>query len=172
MRTIQIALIAALTMVSAVNAELNQYLSDKLTRVEKSAIQKVESPTAPQKFYAFYETASWCGPCQAFTPTLVRFYEVYKEIYGDQFELVVLSYDRSDEKMIKYATEKKMSFPHLDRSQVSAFETAYPITGQNLPNLIITDVKGRPLKSAYDSKGNYVGPEVAMNFLKTQLEKK
>ena len=71
--------------------------------------------TSPEKIevLAFYSSASWCGPCHAFTPDLIRAYESLKRKY-DNFELVLLSSDRDRASWEGYVTEYKMPFPALD----------------------------------------------------------
>ena len=59
---------------------------------------------------AFYSSASWCGPCHAFTPELAREYKSLKRKY-DNFELVLLSGDDEKRDWEEYVKEYKMPFP-------------------------------------------------------------
>ena len=70
---------------------------------------------SPEKIevIAFYSSASWCGPCHAFTPNLSRAYESLKKKY-DNFELVLLSADQDKGAWEEYVKEYRMPFPVLD----------------------------------------------------------
>ena len=50
----------------------------------------------PTEYYLFYYTASWCPPCQAFTPDLVKFYEKNKDA---RFEIVLVTSDNDEDAM-------------------------------------------------------------------------
>lgn len=52
---------------------------------------------------ALYFSAHWCPPCRGFTPLLKEFYD---EITADEnFEIIFISFDRSDEDLQKYLDE-------------------------------------------------------------------
>ena len=51
-----------------------------------------------------YYSASWCPPCKAFTPELVNFHNELKKRKA-QFEVVFLSFDKSEEEMMEYMEE-------------------------------------------------------------------
>ncbi|MCP9262253.1 Nucleoredoxin [Dirofilaria immitis] len=55
-----------------------------------------------QKVVALYFAAHWCPTCRRFTPTLKEF---YKELNDDQFEIVFVSLDRSEEDLDTYLKE-------------------------------------------------------------------
>ena len=46
-------------------------LKDDLVILKDGRFENHDHDT-PEKYYMFYYTASWCGPCVAFTPTLVK----------------------------------------------------------------------------------------------------
>ena len=48
-------------------------LDGNLVKLEGKSLKKFEQTKRPEKYYVFYYTASWCGPCQQFTPSLVEF---------------------------------------------------------------------------------------------------
>lgn len=62
---------------------------------------------------AIYSSASWCGPCHAFTPDLSSAYKSLKRKY-DNFELVLLTADREKEAWEDYVKEYKMPFPSVN----------------------------------------------------------
>ncbi len=108
-------------------------LDDKILKAHKLA-QK------PKKYYIFYYTASWCGPCRAFTPELVKFYNEHK---NENFELVLISADRDEKSMQAYAEQNKMPWPHLKFNQLGAFNNTYNHGVQGIPSVIVCDLEGK-----------------------------
>ena len=123
----------------------------------------------PSKYYLFYYSASWCGPCHKFTPSLVDFYNKNKP-GNNEFELILVTSDSSDDDMDQYAAEFKMPWPHLKLSKVEKFKKEFNHPGTGIPNLVLTDTQGKLLKTSYEG-ATYVGPAVVMNYLGTLLKK-
>lgn len=123
----------------------------------------------PTKYYLFYYTASWCPPCQKFTPSLVDFYDK-KKPGNDEFEIILITSDSDEEAMEKYAADKKMTWPHLKLSKTEGFKKTFKHPGRGIPNLVLTDVTGKLLKTSYDGD-NYLGPNVVMTHLESLLQK-
>lgn len=117
----------------------DKLLDGNLVALDGRSLKSVRDLEKPQKYYVFYYTASWCGPCQAFTPSLVDFYNEHKT---DNFELVLISSDRDERSMTTYAQEKKMPWPQLRLSRTERFEkaTEHGVTG--IPSLIVCDLEG------------------------------
>uniref|UniRef100_A0A914H9Y4 Thioredoxin domain-containing protein n=1 Tax=Globodera rostochiensis TaxID=31243 RepID=A0A914H9Y4_GLORO len=57
------------------------------------------------KVVALYFSAHWCPPCRNFTPLLKQFYEQVKKMPDASFEIVFVSFDRSEDVMHKYLAE-------------------------------------------------------------------
>jgi nucleoredoxin len=87
----------------------------------------------------FYYTASWCGPCRAFTPELVKFYNEHK---NENFELVLISSDRDEKSMEAYAEKNKMPWPHLKFDQLGAFKGKFNHGVRGIPSVIVCDLEG------------------------------
>lgn len=100
---------------------------------ESGAIEK------PRKYYIFYYTASWCGPCQKFTPSLVKWYNENK---NGNFEIFLISADRGKEAMESYAKSKKMPWPHLKMGQLPAFRNEFQHGVRGIPALIVCERDG------------------------------
>lgn len=95
----------------------------------------VSSSDLKDKYLMLYFSASWCPPCQAFTPKLS---ETYKKLKAqrDDFELVFVSSDRDQGAFDEY--HKKMSFcalPFEERGVKTAFSKKYDVSG--IPTLIM-----------------------------------
>ena len=56
----------------------DEALDGNLVILDGKRLKKHELASKPTKYYLFYYTASWCPPCQAFTPSLVKFYKANK----------------------------------------------------------------------------------------------
>lgn len=67
----------------------------------------VSSLLGEGKILGLYFSAHWCGPCRAFTPNLVKFYESFKETNtGDEeLEIVFVSSDRDEVAFEEYYKE-------------------------------------------------------------------
>ncbi len=98
---------------------------------------------------AFYSSASWCPPCQAFSPDLVRKYKSLKRKY-DNFELVLLSADRNREDWEGYLKDHKMPFPSVEFGKPFGSLGSGKNTN-GIPNILIKSADGKVLDDA--SKG-------------------
>lgn len=144
-------------------------LDGNLVKLSGKSLKSFKDFQKPTKYYLFYYTASWCGPCHKFTPSLVEFYDKYKP--GNQeFEIVLITSDSDEESMEEYAAEMKMQWPQLKLSKAEKFKKEFKHPGGGIPNLVLTDLQGNLIKTSYEGK-NYVGPTVVMNHLATLLKK-
>lgn len=123
----------------------------------------------PTKYYLFYYTASWCPPCQKFTPSLVDFYD-QKKPGNDEFEIILITSDSDEEAMEGYAADKKMAWPQLKLSKAEGFKKTFKHPGDGIPNLVLTDVSGKLLKTSYEGD-TYLGPGVVVTHLRSLLQK-
>jgi nucleoredoxin len=95
----------------------------------------VSSDCLNGKFVAFYFSASWCPPCQGFTPQLG---ETYKSIVasGQEFEIIFVSSDRSEDEFKQYY--QKMPFaalPFENRAKKDELSEHFGVEG--IPTLVI-----------------------------------
>ena len=115
-------------------------LDGKLVKLSGKSLKKFELTERPKKYYVFYYTASWCGPCQQFTPSLVKFYEKHK---SDQFEIVLITSDDDEDSMENYAAQKKMPWPQLKLKDVSDFKKEFKHGVKGIPSVIVCDLEGK-----------------------------
>lgn len=95
-----------------------------------------------KKYVGVYVSASWCGPCRAFTPELV---ELYKE-YERDLEIVLIGADRSQDEVFKYARDHGM--PWLVAKQGAAangYMTRHGVRG--IPDFRLFDKNGKLLEA-------------------------
>lgn len=118
----------------------DEVLDRNLVMLDGKKLKKHELAAKPTKLYVFYYTASWCPPCQAFTPSLVDFYNKNK---NENFELVLITSDDSEDDMEKYASDKKMPWPQLKQSKAAAFKKKFAHGVRGIPAVIVCDLEGK-----------------------------
>lgn len=141
----------------------DEILEGNLEKLDGKSLKRYSLENKPTKYYLFYYTASWCGPCQKFTPSLVKFYDENKPS-SDEFEIILITSDRDDDAMEGYAKSKGMNWPHLKLSKVKKFKKEFHHPGRGIPNLVLTDLEGNLIKTSYVGK-NYIGPTAVMDHL-------
>jgi nucleoredoxin len=117
-------------------------LDGKLVKLNGKSLKSLKDFQKPAKFYVFYYTASWCGPCHQFTPSLVEF---YKENKNENFEIVLISSDKEENAMEEYAAEKEMPWPQLKFDQVDDFKKDFKHGVAGIPSVIVCDLAGKNL---------------------------
>ena len=90
---------------------------------------------------ALYFSASWCRPCQQFTPMLAKFYQEMNK-KGKPFEVIWISQDRSTEEFAAYY--QKMPWLALPveaiQDKLQSLSATYKVKG--IPHLVILDEDG------------------------------
>jgi nucleoredoxin len=157
---------AAATAASA--SVFDDILDGNLVSLQGKSLKRCDDATKPTKYYLFYYTASWCGPCQKFTPSLVEFYDTHKP-KSDAFEVVLITSDSDEGDMESYAKDKQMKWPQLKLSKVEKFRKEFKHPGGGIPNLVLTDLQGKIIKASYEGT-EYTGPAVVMNHLGSLLK--
>jgi nucleoredoxin len=115
-----------------------------------------DAPLANTKYFAVYFSASWCGPCRAFTPDLVTWYNQNKPKHPE-FELVFVSSDTDENSMEAYMAGDKMPWPALKYSKIKSNKSLRQYAGRGIPCLVFVDAEGKVLSNSYEG-ANYVGP--------------
>ena len=157
-----LALLSTSTLAHA--QELAPQLSNRLVSLNGKRTQPLaDDPVKDAKYIALYYSAGWCGPCRAFTPELVKFYNENKaKIPG--FELVFMSRDRSEPEMEQYMAEMSMPWPALRFSAVRTSTNLLKYAGPGIPCLVLLNEKGEVLSHSYDGPKN-LGPGKVMGDL-------
>lgn len=138
-------------------------LKGKLVAVDGKRVGKYEMASEP-KFYAFYFSASWCGPCKEFTPKLVEFYNSSEGKKKD-FEVIFVSRDNNEKAMEDYMAKDKMPWPAITYRQLDRLKKVQEFSGRGIPCLVFVDAEGNVVSHSYEGT-NYVGPSKSWTILK------
>ncbi len=153
-------------------AAIPKALDGKLVKFDGKKLASfdlAESEDGAPDFYAVYYSASWCGPCKAFTPDLVKFYKAQKR-RTPNFEIIFVSSDRSEEDMEAYMDEDKMEWPALEFKEKAKTKEITKYAGRGIPCLVVIDPAGEVLSDSYVD-GQYRGPRAVLKELEDMLKK-
>jgi nucleoredoxin len=125
-----------------------------------------DAPLANAKYFGVYFSAEWCGPCKAFTPKLVSWYNEFKPKHPE-FELLFVSNDHDEASMENYMATDKMPWPAVKFSKLRNAKSLTKLGGSGIPCLVLIDADGKVLSHSYEGK-TYVGPnKVLADITKT-----
>lgn len=131
-----------------------------LSKSGKSTQRFDDASLANTKYFAVYFSAHWCGPCRAFTPDLVQWYQAQKPKHPE-FELIFVSSDHDEKAMEEYMAGEKMPWPALKYSKVRTNKSLRSLAGRGIPCLVLIDADGKVLSHSYEGQ-TYVGPRKVM----------
>lgn len=117
----------------------DEVLKGNLQKLSGRSLKSFKEPLAASKYFIFYYTASWCGPCHQYTPELVDFYKSKK---NPNFEIIVITGDTDEAAMEEYAKESKMPWLFLEMKKVETFEKNFPHKVTGIPSVITCDFEG------------------------------
>jgi nucleoredoxin len=153
------------TEAAATKSIFGDMLKGKLVAVDGKRVGKYEMAAEP-KFYAFYFSASWCGPCKEFTPKLVEFYNASEGKKKD-FEVIFVSRDNDEKAMEEYMAKDKMPWPAITYRHLDRLKKVQEFSGKGIPCLVLVDAEGNVVSHSYEGT-NYVGPYKVMDDIKTK----
>ena len=113
--------------------------------------------------FALYYGASWCGPCHAFSPQLIKYVnEVGPK--NPKLMVVLISSDEKDADMLKYMTEQKMPWPAVSMAEMNKSPLLSSQIKGAIPQFVIMDRGGKVLADCYTAR-QYVGPQQPLRTL-------
>jgi nucleoredoxin len=118
----------------------DKILDGNLVKLEGKSLKRADV-TMPSKYYAFYYSASWCGPCHQFTPSLVEFYNKTKP-GNDKFEIFLVTCDQEEKAMEGYVKEMKMPWPVIKLAKAQKFQKEFKHDVKGIPEIVVCDPKG------------------------------
>ena len=107
--------------------------------------KKVKPELASKEYIVLYYSASWCPPCQKFTPDLVKYYNEMKKAKGSKmpFEVILVTSDRSENAMLGYMKSKKMPWPAIDFGKESKIDVVKKNSPRGIPYIAVLDKDGK-----------------------------
>ena len=102
---------------------------------EEIAVSKLKG-----KMVGIYFSASWCPPCRAFTPQLVKFYNQVAKKNG--LVIVFASWDKSETDMMEYMKKDSMPFFAVPYGSPVRNELKYKLKITAIPTLVIFGKEG------------------------------
>ncbi|MEW6712461.1 MAG: TlpA disulfide reductase family protein, partial [Candidatus Riflebacteria bacterium] len=100
--------------------------------------------------------ATWCPPCRAEVPNIVK---AYKEYNPKGFEIVGISFDESREKFDEYIKENAMPWPQYFDGKGWQNEVGPTYGIQSIPAMYLLDKEGKVVTS--DLRGEKLEAELA-----------
>lgn len=116
---------------------------------------KVSDYVKKNKFTLIDFWASWCGPCRAEMPTVVKAYSNY---HKKGFEVVGVSFDNNKAAWVKAIKSLKLPWPHMS-----------DLKGWNCAAAPIYNVKGIPANVLVDKNGTIVAKDLRGEDLLNKL---
>ena len=101
--------------------------------------QKVSADVLEGKLIGLYFSASWCGPCRAFTPSLIKFRDNHK----DMFEVILVGADGSTKAQANYMRKYKMPWLAMKNQSPEAIKISKSLGVPHIPYLVILDSDGK-----------------------------
>lgn len=90
------------------------------------------------KIVGLYFSAHWCPPCRAFSPKLVEF----RDAHADEFEVVFISSDKTEEAQFEYMKEVKMNWYTVKHKSGPAMAASGKYGVRSIPTLVILSPSG------------------------------
>eukprot|EP00903_Cladosiphon_okamuranus_P014365 g13337.t1 len=132
---------SALASPAVLNAFLSSQMPGKLVGKGKASLSR---DVLAGKIVAFYFSASWCGPCRAYTPKLAALYNRAKAQHK-AFEVVFVSLDGDEDSMHRY--HAGMPWPAVPYEEPFREDFASSKGVNSVPRLIVTGRRGQELAS-------------------------
>ncbi|KRX19420.1 Nucleoredoxin-like protein 2, partial [Trichinella nelsoni] len=130
-----------LTHILSMQQRMAEQLEGKtLMKVSNGQSSKVNaSEHLKNKVVALYFSAHWCPPCRSFTPVLKDFYE---EVGDKDFEVIFVSFDRSEADLATYLNEAHGDWCYLPFGDPLIRELSELYNVQGIPALIVIKPSG------------------------------
>lgn len=122
----------------AVTAQAAPVVTDYLNK----ATFLTGKPIEDAQYYIYLYSASWCPPCRALMPSIVK---IYPEMKANKVEIILISCDSNDAEAKKYVEHYNAGFPGLHAGSAAA---------RNLPSN--KDIRAIPTAIFVDAQGNFI----------------
>ncbi len=100
--------------------------------------------------------ATWCGPCRGEVPNVVA---TYRKYHGKGFEIIGVSLDQDQQKLLAYIREQGMTWPQYFDGEGWENKLAMKYGIESIPASYLLDGSGKII--AVDPRGDALEPAVA-----------
>src|SRR4051812_48783872 len=150
--------------------QIERVLLGKLTHLDHGTLKTFDARKLNGvKYYGLMFSAGWCPPCRAFAPHLLDNYRKLRAQYPE-FELVLVSNDRSEGAMFDYMREENMPWPAIKYSELHNLEQITALCGPGIPCLVLVDGNGKVLADSFKGS-DYLGPGSVLEATWRTLQK-
>ena len=101
---------------------------------------KVSDYVSKNKYTLIDFWASWCGPCRAEMPTVVK---AYTDFHQKGFEVVGVSLDNDKDAWVKAIADLKMPWPQMSDLKGWDCEGAQLYNVRSIPSNVLVDQQGK-----------------------------
>jgi thiol-disulfide isomerase/thioredoxin len=155
---------------SAPPTAIQRLLLGRLVQLENGTLKSFDMRKLNGvKFYGIMFSAGWCGPCREFAPHLLESYRSLRNIYPE-FELVLVSNDRSPADMLAYMRDENMPWPAIKYSELGQVDEITRLGGPGIPCLVLIDGDGQVLAHSFKGR-EYLGPDSVLDATWRVLKK-
>jgi len=110
-------------------------IGDKFLGKGASTVSAVE---LKGKTVGIYFSAHWCGPCQSFTPELVKTYHALNSVDKKNFEVIFVSSDKTKNEFEEYFSSMPwLAIPYEDGNRRELLNTIFSVEG--IPCLVLVN---------------------------------
>ncbi len=127
----------------------DKVLENNLMKIEGRSLKKADVKM-PSKYFVFYYSASWCGYCHQYTPSLVKFYNKVKP-GNDKFEVFLVTCDQEEKAMEGYIKEMKMPWPVIKLAKAQKFQKDFNHDVKGIPSVVVCDPQGKIIAKTTDT---------------------
>lgn len=105
-------------------------------------------PSTKAKYYLYLHSASWCGPCRALMPQLIKEYPAMKKA---KVEIILIGYDDSVEKATEYITHYDKGISGILYTNGGVQKLPGFAKPDGIPHATIVSRKGKVLYNGHGS---------------------
>lgn len=104
-----------------------------------------KKPNPDAKYYIYLQSASWCGPCNAEMPHVVKQYKAM----GKKVELILVSHDNNKDAAVNFMKKYGADFPCImansgESGKLPAFKMA-----RGIPNAAVVKANGKEIVNTF-----------------------
>ena len=113
---------------------------------EQDKKEEKVTPNKRAKYYIYLSSASWCGPCKALMPEVVK---QYKDMKKKKVEVILISCDHTAAEGKAYLEHYKAEFCGVMADEAAEKQLPGYKPANGIPHAIIVDKKGKVITAGH-----------------------